>query len=79
MRIAVEAQLDPDLTPTALAKRLERVAYKISYWWKTARRSAKSHRKARLAVLRAAGVYVSQLPRCPAWPRLLSSCAGAPT
>ena len=64
MRCAVDAQVDPADTPETRRRKLAKVAGKIRYWQSKRKRSAKSHRKQRLAELHRRGIRLSELRKC---------------
>ena len=64
VRVALEAQLDPNMGPRERTRLLRRVAKKIEYWQHQADKAARSHHKQRCRQLRARGTFISKLPKC---------------
>ncbi|MCH7567678.1 MAG: hypothetical protein IH787_08495 [Nitrospirae bacterium] len=65
MKRAVEAQLDPDITPKGRTRRLESLVTKILYWQRRTAKAAYYHDRRRRRDLRAAGVDLRKALRCP--------------
>lgn len=68
MRLAIDAQLDPTLSARAQDRKLQRVANKIVYWQRRTTEAARCHRERRERELRALGVDMDRVARCPPWP-----------
>jgi hypothetical protein len=66
--VAIDAQLDPDAPPEYQQQKLKQAAAKICYWQKRAAETARFHRARRERELRARGIDLDQVPRCPDWP-----------
>lgn len=64
MRVAVEAQLDPEDTPRRRARRVAKAVRKIQYWQDRRRHAQRSHRKRALRQLRKRGILISRCRRC---------------
>lgn len=64
MRMVVEVQLDADVSPRELTRRLRRMAELIEYIHARREKAARSHRKRRLRDLRSQGIYISKLSKC---------------
>ena len=71
MRLAIDAQLDPTLSARAQARKLQRVANKIVYWQRRTTEAARFHRERRERELRARGIDMDRVARCPPWPVLV--------
>ena len=66
--MAIDAQLDPHAQPAHQRLKLEQAAAKIRYWQKRAAEAARFHRARRERELRALGIDLDQVARCPPWP-----------
>jgi hypothetical protein len=71
VRLAIDAQLDPTLSARAQARTLQRVATKIAYWQRRTTEAARCHRERRERELRARGIDMDRVTRCPPWPVLV--------
>ena len=66
--MAIDAQLDPEASPEHQHRKLEQAARKIAYWWRRAAVAERCHRARRDRELRALGIDLDQVLRCPEWP-----------
>ena len=51
--------------------KLEHTAFKIDYWQRRAADAARHHRRRRDRELRAQGIDLDRVTRCPPWPVLI--------
>lgn len=65
MRLAVEAQLDAEISPHERTRRLENAHAKILYWQNRNVEAASRHDRTRRRRLEAAGVDLQTILLCP--------------
>ena len=63
--MAIEVQLDPDMSANERTRRLEKAAEKIEYWQARNEQAAFFHDKRQRRKLRKAGIDLRRLRRCP--------------
>lgn len=71
VRVAIDAQLDAGASPEHEQRKLEEAASKIVYWQRRAAVAERCHRARRVRDLRARGIDLDRVTRCPPWPTLL--------
>lgn len=64
VKLAIESQLEPDLTRKQRLRRLAKPARIIGYYQWRNRSARRSHRKSAVRRLRARGILISQLRSC---------------
>ena len=64
-QMAIEVQLDPDMSANERTRRLEKAAEKIEYWQARNEQAAFFHDKRQRRKLRKAGIDLRRLRRCP--------------